>query len=41
MFLAELREIADSGLSRAARLLNAYENDWDGEIEKAYEVMSY
>lgn len=41
MFLAELREIADSGLSRAARLLYAYENVWDGEIEKAYEVMSY
>ena len=41
IFLAELRDIADSGMTRAARLLDAYENAWGENIDDVYAEMSY
>ena len=41
IFLAELRDIADSGMTRAARLLEAYENTWGENIDEVYAEMSY
>ena len=41
IFLTELRESTDNGLSRAAQLLDAYENAWGGEIDRVYKEMSY
>tara|TARA_B100000676_G_scaffold90711_1_gene90427 strand:+ start:1996 stop:3363 length:1368 start_codon:yes stop_codon:yes gene_type:complete len=41
IFLAELRDIADSGMTRAARLLEAYENTWGENIDDVYAEMSY
>ncbi len=41
IFLAELRDIADSGMTRAARLLEAYENAWGKNIDDVYAEMSY
>ena len=41
IFLAELREIAESGKTRAQELLEAYEGRWAGDIDKVYGEMSY
>jgi glutamate--cysteine ligase len=41
IFLAELREIAESGKTRAQELLEAYEGRWAGDIDKVYDEMSY
>ena len=41
IFLSELREIAESGITRAQELLNAYEGRWAGDINKIYAEMSY
>ena len=41
IFLAELREIAESGKTRAQELLEAYEGRWASDIDKVYGEMSY
>ena len=41
IFLAELREIAESGKTRAQELLEAYEGRWAGDIDIVYDEMSY
>ncbi|MEC7655461.1 MAG: glutamate--cysteine ligase, partial [Pseudomonadota bacterium] len=41
IFLADLRDIADSGMTRAAWLLEAYENAWGENIDDVYAEMSY
>ena len=40
-FLETLREIADSGISPAERLLESFEKEWDGDIRKVYEETAY
>lgn len=40
-FLETLREIADSGISPAERLLESFEKEWDGDILKVYEETAY
>jgi glutamate--cysteine ligase len=41
IFLSELREIAESGKTRAQELLEAYEGRWAGDIDIVYDEMSY
>ena len=41
IFIAELNEIAASGVTPAERLLDAYENQWGGDIDRIYGEMSY
>lgn len=40
-FLETLREIADSGISPAERLLESFEKEWSGDIRKVYEKTAY
>lgn len=40
-FLETLREIAESGISPAERLLERYETDWAGDINKVYDETTY
>ena len=40
-FLETLREIADSGISPAERLLESFEKEWGGDIRKVYEETAY
>ena len=41
LFIDILDEIASSGITPAEELLDAYENDWQGNIDKVYETYSY
>jgi glutamate--cysteine ligase len=40
-FLLPLHEIADSGITPAARMLAEYESGWQGDVTKAYAAYSY
>ncbi|WP_019645513.1 glutamate--cysteine ligase [Novispirillum itersonii] len=40
-FLTPLREIADSGLTAADRLLEAYDKKWNGDISRIYQDYGY
>ena len=40
-YIDELKEIAESGITPAERLLDRYENVWRGDIDKLYEEESY
>ena len=40
-FLAPLREIANSGLTNADRMLALYEGAWSGDVSKVYATESY
>lgn len=40
-YLAELEEIADSGLTPADRLLELYNGPWQGDVSRAYEDFAY
>ena len=40
-YLAELEEIADSGLTPADRLLELYHGPWKGDVSRAYEDLAY
>jgi glutamate--cysteine ligase len=40
-FLAPLREIAASGITRAEHMLELYRGAWHGDVTKAYEAFSY
>ncbi len=40
-FIETLREIADSGISPAERLLESFEKEWDGDIRRVYEETAY
>ncbi len=41
LFLDILEETADSGITLAEELLDAYENQWQGDIDKIYKAYSY
>ena len=40
-YLAELDEIADSGLTPAERLLELYHGPWKGDVTKVFETFAY
>jgi glutamate--cysteine ligase len=40
-FLNPLREIADSGKVPAQRLLDLYHGEWEGDLSRVYDTMSY
>ncbi len=40
-YLAELEEIADSGLTPAERLLELYNGPWAGDVSKVFESHAY
>ncbi len=40
-YLDEIKEIAESGITPAERLLDRYKNVWRGDIDKLYEEESY
>ena len=40
-YLAELEEIAASGMTPADRLLELYHGDWKGDVTPVYEAMAY
>jgi glutamate--cysteine ligase len=40
-FLAELEEIADSGVTPAERLLDLYHGPWQGDVSHAFEDIAY
>jgi glutamate--cysteine ligase len=40
-YLAELEEIADSGMTPADRLLDLYNGPWQGDVTRAYEDFAY
>jgi glutamate--cysteine ligase len=40
-FLAELEEIADSGVTPAERWLEAYHGPWRGEVSPVFEAAAY
>jgi glutamate--cysteine ligase len=40
-YLSELEEIAESGLTPADRLLEAYHGRWNGDVTKVYEEQAY
>jgi len=40
-YLEELREIADSGVSPAERLIEKFENEWHGDIDQVFEDLAY
>jgi glutamate--cysteine ligase len=40
-FLNPLREIADSGLTNAERMLALYNGVWGGDVSKVYDAESY
>jgi glutamate--cysteine ligase len=41
VYLSELEEIADSGLTPADRLLELYHGPWQGDVGRAYEDLAY
>jgi glutamate--cysteine ligase len=41
VYLSELEEIADSGLTPADRLLELYNGPWQGDVSRAYEDLAY
>jgi glutamate--cysteine ligase len=41
VYLSELEEIADSGLTPADRLLELYHGPWQGDVSQAYEDLAY
>jgi glutamate--cysteine ligase len=41
VYLAELEEIADSGITPAERLLDLYHGEWQGDAGRAYEACAY
>ena len=41
IYLAELEEIADSGITPAERLLELYHGDWQGDAGRAFEHCAY
>jgi glutamate--cysteine ligase len=41
VYLAELEEIADSGVTPAERLLELYHGEWRGDAGRAYEHCAY
>lgn len=41
IYLVELEEIADSGVTPAERLLQLYEGPWGGDAGKAFEAVAY
>ena len=40
-FLIPLQDIASSGITPAERMLDAYQNDWNGDISKVFSEYSY
>ncbi|HAV48732.1 MAG TPA: glutamate--cysteine ligase, partial [Brevundimonas sp.] len=40
-YLAELEDIADTGLTPAERMLEQYHGAWKGDLSKAYETMAF
>jgi glutamate--cysteine ligase len=40
-FLNPLREIAESGLTNADRMLALYDSDWGGDVSKVYNSESF
>jgi len=40
-YLAELEEIADSGVTPAERLLERYHGEWGGDVRKVFEELAY
>jgi glutamate--cysteine ligase len=40
-FLAELEEIADSGITPAERWLDHYNGPWRGEVSPVFEAAAY
>jgi glutamate--cysteine ligase len=40
-YLSELEEIAESGMTPADRLLEAYHGRWNGDVTKAYDEQAY
>ncbi len=40
-YLAELEEIADSGITPAERLLELYNGAWGGDVSKVFESFAY
>jgi glutamate--cysteine ligase len=40
-FLNPLRDIVESGISPAHRLLNLYEGEWGGDLSRIYDEMSF
>ncbi|RZJ32000.1 MAG: glutamate--cysteine ligase, partial [Brevundimonas sp.] len=40
-YLAELEEIADSGLTPADRLLALYHGEWQGDLSRLYRDFAY
>ena len=41
IYLAELEEIAESGITPAERLLELYHGEWQGDAGRAYEHCAY
>ena len=40
-FLSQLDEIADSGITRAERLISSYHGEWGGDIAQAFRTSAY
>jgi glutamate--cysteine ligase len=40
-FLGHLEKIADSGQSSSAQLLHLYETEWDGKLDRLYQMMAF
>jgi glutamate--cysteine ligase len=40
-FLDEIADIADTGVTAAERLLEAYHGRWHGSVNPAFEELSY
>lgn len=40
-FLSELDEAAQSGITKAQRLIEKFRNEWNGDIDKVYEECAY
>jgi glutamate--cysteine ligase len=40
-YLAELDEIADSGVTRAERMLELYHGPWKGDAGRAFDDLAY
>ena len=40
-YLAELDEIAESGITPAERLLELYHGPWEGDVSRVFEALAY
>ena len=40
-FLDPLREVVATGITPADRLLDKYENEWNGDVSRIYEEFSF